>query len=115
MFTHRPCPRLLGALTLIAALAPSATAADAPTGEQIYKKKCLSCHGPTGEGSDKHDKPLVGDRSVAQLSKIIARTMPDDNPETLTAEEARSVAAYIFDAFYSPAARERLKPPRIEL
>lgn len=115
MATFRLCPRLLGALTLAVAFGPSVVAADAPSGEKIYKAKCLSCHGATGEGSDKYDKLLVGDRSVAQLSKVIAKTMPDDAPETLSAEESRAVATYIYDAFYSRAARERNKPPRIEL
>jgi cytochrome c553 len=86
-----------------------------PAGEQIYRKQCLSCHGENGEGSKKYKKPLVGDKSVEQLTKLIAKTMPEDNPETLSATEAKNVAAYIHDAFYSVDARERNKPPRVEL
>src|SRR5262249_8280478 len=37
------------------------------------------------------------------------------DPGTCTGEKADRVAAYIHDAFYSKAARERNKPPRVEL
>jgi cytochrome c len=95
---------------------PNIFAADAPTGEQIYRKRCAACHGVSGEGTKEHrQKPLAGDRSVAQLAKLIAKTMPKDEPGTCTAEDADKVSAYIYDAFYSTAARGRNKPPRIEL
>jgi hypothetical protein len=108
--------RLVVALLLAAAPASCALAADGPTGEQIFRKQCASCHGPNGEGTaDNYAHPLAGDRSVAQLVRLIARTMPQDDPGTCTGENAERVAAYIYDAFYSKAARERNKPPRIEL
>src|SRR5262249_5414832 len=93
-------------LLLAAASAPFAMAADGPTGAQIYRKQCASCHGPAGEGTpDNYPHPLAGDRSVAQLAKLIAKTMPEDDPGTCTGEKADRVAAYIHDAFYSKAAR----------
>ncbi|HJZ93941.1 MAG TPA: PA14 domain-containing protein, partial [Gemmataceae bacterium] len=99
-------------------LALSATlpgvAAD-PAGEQLYKTKCATCHGPSGEGTKKHKRPLAGEKSVTQLTKLIAKTMPEDDPGTLSVAEADAVAAYVHDTFYSPAARERNKPPRVEL
>ena len=86
------------------------------TGEQIYRKRCASCHGVNGEGATKkYKKPLAGDKDALQLAKLIAKTMPEDDPGTCTGPEAEKVAAYIYDAFYSVAARERNKPPRIEL
>jgi hypothetical protein len=41
--------------------------------------------------------------------------MPKDDPGTCVGEDARKVAAYIYEAFYSKAAQARNKPPRIEL
>lgn len=96
--------------------ASGASAADAPTGEQIYLQKCVKCHGPKGEGGkDVDSKPLLGDLPVKELAKVIAETMPQDDPESCTGEEAEKVAAYVYDAFYSKAAQARLHPPRIEL
>jgi hypothetical protein len=62
-----------------------------------------------------YDRPLAGNRSLAQLARYIARSMPEDAPGTCKRPEAEKVAAYIFDAFYSPGARARKKLPRIEL
>src|SRR5262245_33346989 len=93
----------------------AAASADDPTGEQIFKQKCQYCHGPTGEGTKRYPERLVGERSVAELSKVIAKTMPDNDPGSLSTEEAARVASYVHDAFYSPAAQARNKPARIEL
>ena len=41
--------------------------------------------------------------------------MPEDNPGTCVGDDAKNVAAYIYDAFYSPAARARNQPARVEL
>src|SRR5687768_12635996 len=98
----------------IPARAAGDTPAPARSGEKIYKKTCANCHGATGEGvAGKHDEALVGDKSVDALAKLIARTMPEDNPGTCTGEDAQAVAAYIHDAFYSPAARARLNPASV--
>src|SRR5688572_30312694 len=86
------------------------------TGEQIYRADCARCHGVKGEGvADKHDEPLYGDRSVEALARLIARTMPEDKDEKCSAQDAAKVAAYIYDEFYSPAARLRNQPPRVQL
>ena len=98
-------------------MAPT-TRADTPaakTGEAIYKMQCASCHGPAGEGTEDLQRPLIGDRSPAQLARYIERTMPEDEPGTCIGEDARLVAAYIYDGFYSRTAQARNKPPRIEL
>ena len=52
---------------------------------------------------------------MAQLARLISKTMPKNDPGSCTGEDAEKVSAYIYDAFYSKAARERNKPPRIEL
>ncbi len=77
---------------------------------------CVRCHGPNGEGvADKHDEPLYGDRSLKSLTRVIQRTMPEDKDIKCTPEEAEKIATYIFEKFYSPAARARLNPPKIDL
>jgi len=92
-----------------------ASAGETPAGEQIYKDRCVSCHGKAGEGSPDYPRPLAGDRSVAQLAKLIAKTMPEDDPGTCVGEDAEKVAAYIYDAFYSKVAQARNAPARIGL
>src|SRR5215204_3776728 len=72
-------------------------------GARVYKQMCADCHGGRGEGvAGKHDEPLVGNRSVVALAKYIARSMPEDKEGTCVGDDATNVAAYIFDAFYSP-------------
>jgi hypothetical protein len=95
--------------------ASAALAEDDVTGEQIYAKTCLSCHGKSGEGTKEHPELLIGDRSLEKLTAYVAKSMPEDKPGTCVGEEAKKVSAYIYDAFYSRAAQARNKPPRIEL
>ncbi|HMF12428.1 MAG TPA: c-type cytochrome [Gemmataceae bacterium] len=115
-------PRSLAWLSGLALLAASSTlaagtvrAAD-PTGEQIFKQRCASCHGASGEGTeDEYPHPLAGERTVEQLAKFIAKSMPKNSEQKCSAADAEKVAAYIYDAFYSRAARERNQLPRMEL
>ncbi len=87
-----------------------------PPGAALYRAHCASCHGDAGEGvPGKYDEPLTGDRSLEALTRKIDRTMPEEDPEICVGEEARQVAAYIYDAFYSPAAQARLRPPEVDL
>jgi hypothetical protein len=114
--TGRSFGLALGGLLLILAHTQAAHAGDGLSGEQIYKQMCASCHGAKGEGTpDDYPKPLTGDRSIAQLSKLIARTMPEDDPGSCVGADADRVASYIHATFYSPAAQERNRPARIQL
>jgi len=107
--------RTMAAWLAILLLSGTVAAGDR-TGEQIYRQQCAECHGASGEGTEKtKNRPLIGDRSVAQLARLIARTMPKNAPQKCPPEEAEKVAAYIYDTFYSEAAQDRNKPPRIEL
>lgn len=90
-------------------------AAVEPPGAVIYRTQCASCHGPSGEGTTKHPRRLEGDKSVSQLAELIQKTMPEDNPGTLTSEQASAVAQYVHETFYSVIARERNRPARREL
>lgn len=86
------------------------------SGEQIYRRQCIQCHGENGEGvKGKYDEPLAGDWSINRLAKVISKTMPEDKPGTCTGDDAAAVARYIHAAFYSAEAQARNKPPRIEL
>jgi mono/diheme cytochrome c family protein len=117
-------PRLRGtALILLAVALGVASCQRAPvtaqatlSGEGIFRQKCADCHGARGEGVEgKYAGALTGDWSLERLTRYTAANMPDDAPETLTPAEAHAVSAYVFDAFYSPAAQARLHPARIEL
>jgi hypothetical protein len=108
-----PLCLLLGAPGVL--LPAAAARADEAAGEKVYRKLCISCHGPGGEGTKDNPEPLVGDRSVANLAKYIEKRMPKDAPGKCAGDDARNVAEYIHGAFYSLAAQARNKPPRIEL
>ncbi len=85
-------------------------------GAVIYRKLCVECHGDHGQGVDgKYDEPLTGNLSLAALAKKIDKTMPEDNEGACVGEDARQVASYIYDAFYSAAAHQRLNPPAKDL
>ena len=93
---------------LMASFAP-AQEPEHPKGAQIYQKMCVECHGKNGEGvKDKYDEPLHGNRSAEALARRIARTMPDDDVGSCVGDDAKEVAAFIYDAFYSPKAQARL-------
>ncbi len=102
----------MGALLPLILLAVQGAAGD---GETIYRKMCASCHGAAGEGSKEHPEPLAGNRPLDKLARYIEKNMPEDAPGTCKPEDARKVAAWIFDAFYSPAAQARARPLRVEL
>lgn len=90
-------------------------AAQSP-GQMMYEKHCVRCHGAMGEGvAGKYDEALSGDRSLEELTAIIHKTMPEQEPERVQGEDAKKVAAYMYDAFYSSEARSRLRPARVEL
>lgn len=90
-------------------------AADLP-GDKVYRRLCAKCHGLQGEGVNEHyPDTLTGDWSIDELSKYIDESMPLDDPDQCSAEESKLVATYMHEAFYSPIAQARIRPPRIEL
>jgi len=80
---------------------------DPAKGEAIYKERCVSCHGPEGQGvfvGDKRPGPLWGPDSwndgagaarVYTLAGIIRYTMPYLDPGNMTDEDALQLAAFI--------------------
>jgi len=94
----------------------SALRADDARGQLLFKERCASCHGEKGEGvNEEFANPLIGDRSLNELSKYIDDTMPKDEADTMNAEDSAAVASFIYDAFYSPTAQFRNQPARVEL
>lgn len=93
---------------------------DAPSrvsiGQKIYTEHCASCHGEHGQGvADKYDETLYGDKSLDELTRIIHDTMPEEDPEKVVSDDAKLVAEYLYDSFYTAEARAKNQPPRIEL
>ena len=85
------------------------------SGDRVYREDCARCHGPQGEGvAGQYDETLYGEQSVTSLARYIHRTMPDDRKEKTSEADARAVAEFIHGAFYSPQARARNTPARIE-
>ena len=115
MLDGRRAPRFALVLLALMLVPRLGLAVESRTGEQIYKQQCASCHGAAGEGSADYPRALAGDRSVNQLARLIAKTMPEDDPGTCLGEDAENVSAYIYQAFYSTTAQNRGKPARIEL
>jgi len=119
----RPLPNsFLPYLTTLLLLGGAQASAEGTTGlehhpgKAIYQKLCLDCHGPDGKGvKDKADDPLEGSRTLESLADRIARTMPEDEAHLCVGDEAKAVAAYVYDAFYSVEARARNTPARIDL
>lgn len=113
--------RWLAALLVFAACLPgrpirSAAAAEPRTGQQIYQQSCARCHGEKGEGvRTEHAKPLVGDRSLAELIQVVAKTMPENDPGSLGRDEAKTVTEFVYEAFYSAVAQARNLPARVDL
>jgi cytochrome c553 len=84
-------------------------------GLAVYREHCGRCHGENGQGTADFPDPLSGDLSVNQLSAYIDETMPEDDPHKVTGAAARDVAAYVHEVFYSPVARDRNRPARVEV
>lgn len=79
----------------------------------IYRKQCANCHGATAQGVlGEYDRPLIGDLAIGQLAELIDKTMPSDDPSACVGEDAKLVAEYIYNSFYSEAAQNRLHPPK---
>lgn len=108
-------PRYLVFVPLLLLATAISSVAEERSGEQIFRELCASCHGMSGEGTKDQPKVLAGDLSVEQLASVIDKTMPEGEPEKCVGEDAKKVASYIHDKFYSPIAQARIKPARVEL
>ena len=93
------------------------SAGQAARGQQLYKAQCAACHGNALEGTV--GAPLAGNsfladwsaRSLANLVDKIQKTMPFEQPGTLTRPQAIDLAAYILEAGKFPAGAAELSEP----
>jgi mono/diheme cytochrome c family protein len=88
--------------------------ASLPAGAALFRDQCAPCHGKSGEGTGAYARALAGNMTVAQLSKYIAQEMPP-GPKKCSSADAKKIAPYIYDTFYSPIAQERSRPARVAL
>ncbi len=85
-------------------------------GRKLYETHCARCHGNRGEGVEtEYAEALIGDLPLVDLTEVIVETMPAEEAEEIVGDEAKAIASYIYDAFYSPVAQARNRPPRVEL
>ncbi len=104
-------------IVFVCAVCPGVVSADdeAPSGEVLYREQCAECHGERGEGNKEADPgPLIGDKSIRELTQLIERTMPDGEPERCVGPDAERVARYIYETFYSEIAQSRHAPAQLE-
>ncbi len=102
-------------LVMFPPMAHGDPASPSDPGLTIYQAQCASCHGVEGQGADDGTGKLSGDKTLSQLTQLIQETMPEDDPGSLSADDAAAVAAYVHHRFYSAIAQARTRPPRIEL
>ena len=102
-------------------------AAQVKRGSALYTKICDTCHGPQldgGEGPALAGADFLADwygYSVGDLLEKTRKTMPDNDPGSLSAQQYVDLLAYILSAnkfpageAELPAAQDRLKQIRIE-
>jgi mono/diheme cytochrome c family protein len=91
------------------------TNAQATRGQRTYNQRCVSCHGDNLEGIEGPElagSAFIADfdkQPLAQLVGKIRDTMPQDEPGTLTPQQASDVTAYILKANQFPDGRAELR------
>ena len=87
------------------------TAAQATQGKTAYEAKCQSCHG-TMASATPDMAPLLNDytfqdawkeKTVAQFFERVRRTMPQNEPGSLSPQVTAEIIAYILSANKLPA------------
>jgi cytochrome c len=88
------------------------TPKQAERGEELFHKDCSTCHGEKLTGKPEEDTPpLAGqrfttewnNRPVGDLFKKILRTMPQDDPGSLNAQQSVDLVAFILSVNVFPA------------
>lgn len=73
------------------------TEAQAERGRVLFSDVCRACH------PDPFWRPSWRERSVGELYSIIVKSMPDDNPGSVSGAEAVDVLAYILQGNGAPS------------
>ncbi len=105
---------------LLAVMLPTGQVVAADDHEQgakaIYERLCVDCHGAEGQGDDDAGTvPFAGAHSLADLTRIIDETMPEDDPDSCKGPAAQAAAKYIYETFFFQQAQARLAEARIDL
>lgn len=77
-------------------LAGAYTAAQARSGEAIFRRICAQCHAVTQFQEPAFMRSWAG-RTARDLFELIRTQMPQDNPGQLRRDEYAAVLAYIFE------------------
>lgn len=78
------------------------TVAQATRGRALYEERCVTCHANRMWGQDWPDK------TVFDVYDVVKNFMPEDDPGSLTASQARDVVAYILQSNKLPAGKAEL-------
>lgn len=121
--------KLAGVLVLVVGAVAAVTAQSARTvwdgvysdaqagrGKKSYITHCAACHNEGLQGGDlapalKGDDFLLtwNDKPLSELVDRIQKTMPQDNPGGLGAQENADIVAYMLQVNRMPAGQEELK------
>jgi mono/diheme cytochrome c family protein len=90
------------------------TAEQATRGQTVYTARCADCHAPNLTG--RTGPPLIGDdflwnwatQPLSELANKVAKTMPKNTDQRLTAQQAADVLAYILQAGKYPSGSTEL-------
>jgi mono/diheme cytochrome c family protein len=91
------------------------TKEQAKRGQAVYIDQCARCHSENLGGGES-SPGLAGEvfvqrwtgKTVGDLFERILRTMPSDNPETLSPKQVSDLVAYILGANSFPAGQKEL-------
>ena len=98
------------------------TVAQSKRGEHVHASGCASCHGPRLDGAGLPDLPsspgIAGTmllfkwkgKTVAELFDLVRKTMPADNPGTLSAQDSIDSIAHMFAVSEIPPGDKELPP-----
>lgn len=107
---------VLATVLILVSFAEATAAAPVKTGATIYRQHCVQCHGDNGQGVSKvNTKAFKAGKTLAELTKLIDETMPEEKPELCRGDDAKLVAKYIADTFIAANSRSQNQPARIEL
>jgi mono/diheme cytochrome c family protein len=86
------------------------TAPQAARGEQRFQQACSTCHSIEEQAGSLRTRWSSG--TLADLFKVIATTMPQNNPGSLTSEDYASIVAfYLRQSGHSPGPNELPSDP----
>ena len=105
----------LGGLLSVAVHAQSV--GDGSRGQELFKQRCAACHGETLQGLV--GPPLTGEAfakvwaNPSELQQKIQKTMPQDEPGSLTTAQASDLAAFIIRTGAATAAPSSIRGGRL--